>query len=205
MNRTVETNAHRHRIGPPRWGFGLFRGPVPRPMAWADFGLSRCDVGAPLNDTRAGVGSGTQFRVVVGGDGRSRTTTPHHATMHTTRPIRGPYGETSHPRCTHMEKLWNQTGNDIDHPHRTNGDTRQTPTNVNHRVERKSTYRKHESPANNPKPRMGWSDVSPGHRPGFATQLQNITPTGWPEIRKQRPKPITTNDRHPHDTMNQTS
>ena len=154
MNPTAETIAHRHRIGPPRWGFGSFRGPLPRPMAWADIGLSRCDVGAPVNDTRAGFGSGTHFHPIVGGGGRSRTTasrkTCHHA-------------HTVDPRQT-----------------RTDPDNSETPNGVARCQPRPSAW------VLNPTPR-------------------NITPTGWPEIRDRQQKPITTNDRRPNDTMNQTT
>ena len=181
MNPTVETIAHRRRIGPPRWGFGSFWGPVPRPMAWADIGLSRCDVGAPVNDIRPGVGSGTHFHAIV--DGRRyrhpmmsphdhmRTTLPRvtstpeqnqrtTTTSSNDAPVRGPHRTTVGVNSASIPGQ---------KPRRTNIDKRQTPTNANNHPERPTTHHQHERCPKIPKPRMGWSDVSPGHRPGFAT------------------------------------
>jgi len=38
-----QTDNHHVLLGPPRWGFAYFGWPTPRPVAWADIGLSRCD------------------------------------------------------------------------------------------------------------------------------------------------------------------
>ena len=152
MNPTVETIAHRHRIGPPRWGFGLFRGPVPRPMAWADIGLSRCDVGAPMNDTRAGFGSGTHFQTIIDGGRFSPTMPPRHAITHTTPPTSPNVAFARHPHqtidgikpATKSTNRTEQTSTYGKHAHRT--------TN---RAEQQSTHDKHERPQKFRNPERG--------------------------------------------------
>ena len=209
MNPTVETIAHRHRIGPPRWGFGSFRGPLPRPMAWDDIGLSRCDVGAPVNDTRAGFGSGTQFHPIIGGGRRSRTLAPPHDTTpsHAQHHAYGIHNAERHNRATPRSNNYrNQTGNDIDQPHRTNIDTRQTRTTDKQPRRTTTDPRQTRTAPDNSETPNGVVRCQP--RPSAWVRdptTRNVTPTGWPEIRDRQQKPITTNDRRPNDTMNPTT
>ena len=204
MNRTVEINAHRHRIVPPRWGFGLFWGPLPRPMAWADIGLSRCDVGAPVNDTRAGFGSGTHFHAIIDGGRHFRTSTPRHAATHTSPPIRRPHRGTSHSRNTHIKQLSARQRHrptaPNKHRHTANTHNGQTTAPNNHRP---TTNTNGPRKIRNPE----WGGPMSAQAIGLGSRPHHTKHNPNGVARNSRPtgNPITANERCPNDTMNQTT
>ena len=157
MNPTFETIAHRHRIGPPRWGFGSFWGPPPNDVAARPYANNV----APRDvDTRT---KSTNDNDIVERCARSRPTSNNRRRQFRidTGPKTAPNKHRQTPNTNEREQS-PRTTNDPP-PTRTVPENSETPNGVVRCQPRPSAWVRDPTP-------------------------QNITPTGWPEIRGRRTK-----------------